>query len=243
MHAGLQCLVHGVKVNHIVGAKKPMRHKFLILLVSALSTGTVLTSSASPGTVPENIQALYRSRPPRTLEGKVEEADLIVRGNATLFGEEKWVLDFFPTTDKAWFGLGNNPPELDSSRSYTLFHRDSRIDVTEVLWPLSLKQITDLVFSCYIVKEDPPSWWAYTNTLGVFFLIKKPSPGKAEWTKLQGYGDWIEPTTNAPSIQSAIMEVKESGRRSKRQPDGAANGSQPIRSETNSTAGAAGSRR
>ncbi len=220
-----------------------MRRKFLILLVSALSTGAALASSGPPGALPENIQASFRPRPPRTLEGKVEEADLIVRGKATLSGEEKRVLDFSPPTDKAWFGLGNNPPELDSSRSFTRFQRELRIDVTEVLWPLSLQRITNLVFSCYFVKQDPSAWWAYTNTPGVFFLIKKPSPGTEEWTKLEGYGDWIEPTTNAPSIQSVIMKVKESGRRSKRQPDGAANGSQPIRSETNSTSGATGSRR
>jgi hypothetical protein len=177
------------------------------------------------------------------LEGKVEEADLIVRGKATLFGEEQRVLHFSPPTDKAWFGLGNNPLPEDSSRAFTLYQRDLRIEVAEVLWPLSLKRITNVVFSCYIVKEDPPSWWAYTNTPGVFFLIKKPSPGKEEWTKLEGYGDWIEPTTNAPSIQSAIRGVKEGNRRSKRQPDGAANGSQPVRSETIQTSSAAGSRR
>ena len=165
-----------------------------------------------------------------------------MRGRATFSGEEKWVLDFFPTTDKAWFGLGNNPLP-DTSRSFTMYQRDLRIDVAEVLWPLSLKRLTNIVFNCYIVKEDPPSWWAYTNTPGIFFLIKKPSAGQEEWTKLEGYGDWIEPATNAPSIQSAIMKVKEISRRSKRQPDGAANRSQPIRAETNSTSPAAGSAR
>ncbi len=217
-----------------------MRHTFIIIVVSALSSGGALASSGPPRALPENIQALFTNRPPGSLEGKVEEADLIVQGKATLSGKEKWVLDSSPPSDKAWMGLGNNPPGLDSSRPFTLFQGGLRIDVTEVLWPVSRKAITNLVFSCYIVKEDPPSSWAYTSTPGVFFLIKKPEGG---WTKLEGYGDWIEPIANGPLIRSAIMKVKESGRRSKRQPDGAASGSQPIPSGTDSASAAAGSRR
>ena len=176
-----------------------MCHESLILLVLPLCTGAALAAGEPPPTLQEEIQALVTGLPPRTLEEKVEEADLIVRGNASLFGEEKEVLRWEGKYNRAFFGLGNDPLPYEP---FVVYQRNLRVDVTEVLWPPSPKGITNIVFGFYIVKKRPPSWWAYTNTPGVFFLTKKDPPDNEEWTKLDGFDDWIEPTTNAPAVQA-----------------------------------------
>jgi len=220
-----------------------MCHESLILLVLPLCTGAALAADGPPRTLQEKLQALFTRLPPRTVEEKVDEADLIVRGNASLFGEEKEALRWEGKYNTAFFGLGNDPLPSLPHEPFVVYQRNLRVDVTEVLWPPSPKGITNIVFGCYIAKNWPPSWCAYTNTPGIFFLTKKDPPDNEEWTKLDRFDDWIEPTTNAPSVQAAITKIRVRGGRPIRQPDGAANGSQPIRSDTNSTSSAAGSRR
>src|SRR2546425_4453847 len=76
----------------------------------------------------------------------------------------------------AFFGLGNDPLPSLPHEPFVVYQRNLRVEVTEVLWPPSLKGITNIVFGCDIAKNWPPSWWAYTNTPGIFFLTKKPPP-------------------------------------------------------------------
>jgi hypothetical protein len=221
---------------------KSILRKSLILVSLALCLRTGLAAGAPPRTVEEQIGAALKPAPPRTLEEKVNDADVIVRGKATLCGEENWVLDFVQT-DKAFFGLGNNPLPDAPYLPYTLYQRKLQVDVTEVLWPPSLKGVTNLIFGCYLVKQWPPSWWAYTNTPGIFFLTKEPSPGKEPWTKLDRYDDWLEPTTNASLVQTAITRIRVRGEKPIRPPNGSATRTQPIPAETNRTSVAAGSGR
>ena len=220
-----------------------MHYKALILLVLALCGGAVLASGGTSPTLQEEIQALYTRLPPRTMQEKVNDADLIVRGNATLIGEEKEALEFV-RTDTAFFGLGNDPLPDSPSLPFVLYQRNLRVAVTEVLSPPSHEGLTNIDFRCYIVKKWPLSWWAYTNTPGIFFLIKGDPGENEEWTKLDRFDDWIEPTTHAPSIRAAITKIKVSSGRPTRQPAGPVpDRSQPIRSDPISTSPAAGSRR
>jgi hypothetical protein len=107
--------------------------------------------------------------------------------------------------------IGERPLPSPPHEPRFLYQQNLRVDVTEVLWPPSPKGITNILFGCYIAKNWPPSWWAYTNTPGIFFLTKKNPRDNKEWTKLGRFDDWIEPTTNAPSVQAAIKEIKVRG--------------------------------
>ena len=126
---------------------------------------------------------------------------------------------------------------------YTLYERKLRVDVAEVLWPPSLNGITNILFGCYIVKKWPPSWWAYTNTPGIFFLRKEYTLDNEEWTRLDRFDDWIQPTTNATSVQAAVTRIKVRGEHLIRQPNGSVDRSQPFGSKTNRMSGTAGSGR
>jgi len=119
---------------------------------------------------------------PRTLDEKVEEASLIVQGTSSLSGEERVAV---------------------RDRAFVLCERNLRVDVSRVLWPPGLAA-TNITFRFYIVKTWPASWWAYTNTPGVFFLIKNPRPENGEWKGLERFGDWMEPATNAPLVAATI---------------------------------------
>jgi hypothetical protein len=122
---------------------------------------------------------------PRTLDEKVQDADLIVRGTATAFGAER----------DAGGGL---------------HERSLRVEVSQVLWPSSYTNTNAIVFRYYIVKAWSRSWWDYTNTAGVFFLIKSKRPETGQWDRLEGFDDWMEPQTNATAIQALITELKKS---------------------------------
>jgi hypothetical protein len=167
------------------------------------------------------VGAVANSWRPRTLDEKVEEASLIVQGTASLAGAEKLAL---------------------KDGAFVLYERNLRVDVSRVLWPPALP-VTNITFRFYIVKTWPASWWAYTNTPGVFFLVHNPKPENGEWKELDRFDDWMEPTTNAPLVTAAIKRIKATGAAVLRQPIGAANRSQPVRSETNQSSAAAGSGR
>jgi hypothetical protein len=220
-----------------------MSHKFLILLFVGLCAEAAQTAGAlPPRTVQEKIQELLTPPPPRTVDQKVNDADRIVGGEVILLGEGKPILHYGPRHDCAWMGLGNDPLPEDPDLPDDLYERKVQVAVTEVLWPAALKGITNIVFEDYMFKKKLPRW-AYTNTAGIFFLTREASPSHGEWTKLERYDDWIESTNSAQSVQAVITKIKADGSRPISQPDGPANGSQPIRSEINSTSGPAGSRR
>jgi hypothetical protein len=127
--------------------------------------------------------AIANSYRPRTLDEKVQDADLIVVGSATAFGAER-------------------------SAGGDLFERDLRIDVKEVLWPPSYTDTNAIVFRYYIVKTWPRSWWDYTNTAGVFFLTKSKRPERGQWDRLERFDDWMEHQTNAPAVRASIQKLK-----------------------------------
>ncbi len=196
-----------------------MRHKFLILVVAALGTTVGVVAAGLPPWLQEQIQTGWKRPPaPLTLEQKVKGADLIVRGKATLFGEEKWVMDFAPVDTSGWI-VGGDPEPADQHAPFTIYERKLQIEVAEVLWPASLNGITNLVLNCYIDKKWPSSWWAYTNTPGVFFLSRGHAPGNKEWTRVDQLDrdDWIEPISNAAAIQAGITTIKARGEQPLRQ--------------------------
>ena len=114
------------------------------------------------------------------------------------------MLDFV-RTDTAYFGLGNDPLADDPYLPYTLYERKLRVDVAEVLWPPSLNGITNILFGCYIVKKWPPSWWAYTNTPGIFFLRKEYTLDNEEWTRLDRFDDWINRQPMPPQFRRRLL--------------------------------------
>jgi hypothetical protein len=102
----------------------------------------------------------------RTLDEKVKEADLIVLGTATAFGDERVAITNFSG--------GSQPPLLldgtnwifpkPAASGVSLYERDLRIDISEVLWPPSATQTNVITFPYYILKSWPESCWNYLNT-------------------------------------------------------------------------------
>jgi hypothetical protein len=121
---------------------------------------------------------------PRTFEEKIKEADLIVLGGATAFGDEVAV-------------------------SGGLFTRNLRVDVKEVIWPPSYKETNAIVFRYYIVKTWPKSWWDYSNTAGIFFLKKNEKPERGQWDRLDRFDDWMEDAMHAPAVRASVKRLKE----------------------------------
>jgi hypothetical protein len=208
-----------------------MRYTLPMLIVGTLFAGSVL-GQGSARAAEQWVEALIDAGHPRTLEQKVLDADLVVRGKATLVGKEiRYEVSGF---------------EARATRSpdpMVVYQQEVRLDVSQVLWPSSLKGITNILFRQNFLKESPAGWWAYTNTPGVFFLTRQRFPQNGAWARLDRFDDWIESTTNQSRVQAAIISLKGSGGRSLRQPEGAANGSQPIRPATDTTSEAAGSHR
>jgi hypothetical protein len=153
------------------------------------------------------ISTLYR---PRTLDEKVKEAELIVVGTATAFGDERVMITNF-------FG-GTQPPLLPDNtnsifpkpadRGVSLYERNLRVNISEVLWPPSASQTNVIIFPYYILKTWPESSWNYSNTPGVFFLIGNKHPEQSEWTMLDRYNDWMEPETNAQLVRASIKKQR-----------------------------------
>jgi len=133
--------------------------------------------------------AFATSYAPRTLDQKVEEADLIVLGTATAIGPER-------VAETTCYGV--------------VYERDLRVDVKEVLWPPSYTGSKEIVFRYQFYKDWSKSWWDYTNTAGVFFLTKTENPEKGQWDRLQRFDDWLEQPTNAPLVSTSIKKLKKS---------------------------------
>ena len=131
--------------------------------------------------------AIANSYRPRTLDEKVKEANLIVLGTATAYGEEHTAV---------------------KDGSFTLYERSLRVEVKEVLWPSSYQDTNAIVFRYYMEKAWPKSWWDYTNTPGVFFLTKSKRPERGQWDRLERFDDWMEHQTNAPVVRALIKMLK-----------------------------------
>jgi hypothetical protein len=142
---------------------------------------------------------------PRTLDQKVKEADLIILGKATAFGDDRVVNTNFSGGTQPLLSQENTNAAL---HGVALYERNLRIDINEVLWPPSASQTNEIIFPYYILKTWPESWWNYSNTPGVFFLVKSKQPERSEWTKLDRYNDWMEPETNTPLVRVSIKKQK-----------------------------------
>src|SRR5215472_4871796 len=88
----------------VVGGKKTMGHKSVILLLATLCAEAVLAAGAPPRTAKDIIQELLSPPPPRNVDDKVNDAGLIVRGEVVLLGEGKPVLYYCPRHKCAWMG-------------------------------------------------------------------------------------------------------------------------------------------
>jgi hypothetical protein len=124
---------------------------------------------------------------PLTLDEKAKEADLIILGTASLFGEECVKSEY---------------------DSFVLYERSLRIAVKEILWPPSFTNKGEIIFPCYIVKTWPDSWWNHTNTAGVFFLAASKNPERGGWQQLGNGNDWIELPTNALAVLFSITRQR-----------------------------------
>ena len=129
------------------------------------------------------LATVYRRR---TLDEKTKEADLIVLGTATLFGEK----------------------EYDSTNVNDQYWQDIRLDVKAVLWPPAATNTSSIVFHSYVYETWPNSWWAYTNTPGVFFLMKGTYKNVGGWDRLPLFDDWMEAPTKAIAVLLSINRQK-----------------------------------
>jgi hypothetical protein len=124
---------------------------------------------------------------PRTLDEKVRDANLIVLGAATAFGDRK--------------------PLVKDSLLH-LYERSLRVKVAAVLWPDGMTDTREIVFRYGIVEAWPKSWWDYTNTPGVFFLTRNIDPTRGKWDRLPQFDDWLESSTNALAVLLSIEKQK-----------------------------------
>ena len=121
---------------------------------------------------------------PRTLDGKTKDADLIVLGRATLFGGKEQMV----TNLQYWQNI--------------------RLDIKAVLWPQTLTNTSSIVFRSFVSENWPNSWWAYTNTPGVFFLVKGTYKNAGGWDRLDRFDDWMEAPTKAITVLLSIDRQK-----------------------------------
>jgi hypothetical protein len=122
--------------------------------------------------------------PPRSLDRKVTAAEVIVLGTATLFGPKD---------------------QVETKVDYV---QNIRVQVKAVLWPQSFTDTSDIVFRYYVHERWPKSWWAYTNTPGVFFLVKGTYNNAGSWDRLPFYDDWIESPTNTLAVLLSVNRQK-----------------------------------
>jgi hypothetical protein len=146
----------------------------------------------------------YRRRTPAE---KVSEAELVVRGVATLEG-----LPLAPT---------EHPVEHSCS-----------IVVLQTLWPTNQPATNTIVIRRLAWNKWPDTWWNYNSHTGVYFFktaktalrevneyMKRRYPngvhklddnyfGTNTWTPLDRFDDWYEPATNATMIQRLVEKEK-----------------------------------
>jgi hypothetical protein len=151
--------------------------------------------------------SIYR---PRTLDEKVKEADLIVLGTATVFGDERVAITNFSGGAQPHLLLDdtNSIFPKPSDRGFSLYERKLRIDIKEILRPHSANNTNMIIFPFYFRKDRPELSRNYLNTPGVFFLVKNKHPERSEWTMLDRYNDWMEPETNAALVRASIKKQK-----------------------------------
>lgn len=128
--------------------------------------------------------AMANSYRPRTLDEKTKEADLIVLGTASLFGAREQLV----TNIEYWQNI--------------------RLDIKAVLWPQTFTNTSRIVFRSFVSETWPGSWWAYTNTPGVFFLVKRSHTNSGDWDRLDQFADWMEPRTKALAVLLSINQQK-----------------------------------
>ena len=124
---------------------------------------------------------------PRTLDEKVNDAQLILLGKATVIG------------DKTPFS---------SDKGISQYERVLRIEVKQVVWPYSYTNKGAIKFQFFISENWPKSWWDYTNAPGIFFLTTNTNPEHGQWDKLPLFDDWMEPTTNALAVLFSVEKNK-----------------------------------
>jgi hypothetical protein len=144
---------------------------------------------------------------PRTVAEKVTDAEMIVRGVATLDG-----LPLEPT---------EHPVE-----------RSCSIVVLQTLWPTNQPGTNIIVVRHYAWTKWPDTWWNYNSQTGVYFFkrtttvlmetreqMKRRDPqglikidnsflGTNTWTPLDRFDDWYEPATNVAAIHRLIESKK-----------------------------------
>jgi hypothetical protein len=142
---------------------------------------------------------------PRTTADKVAEAELIVRGVATLEG-------------------------LPLAETEHPVKRQCRIMVLETLWPTNQLDTNSIVVSHWAWTKWPDTWWNYNSQTGVYFFVRTTTAlketradmksrgnldkigddffGTNVWIGLDRFDDWYEPATSITTIQRLIKESK-----------------------------------
>jgi hypothetical protein len=169
-----------------------MTARTTFLLLACLSVGVLIFADS------------YR---PRTVSEKVIEAELIVRGVATLDGLPLAATD--------------HPVE-----------RSCTVVVLQTLWPTNQPVTNTIVVRHHAWTKWPDTWWNYNSQTGVYFFkrtttvsreirerMKRRDPpglfklddnflGTNTWTPLDRFDDWYEPVTNATVIQRLVEKEK-----------------------------------
>jgi hypothetical protein len=157
--------------------------------------------------IPVGVLVLADSFRPRTVAEKVTDAELIVRGVATLDG-----LPLAPT---------EHPVE-----------RSCSIVVLQTLWPTNQPVTNTITVRHWAWTNWPDTWWNYNSQTGVYFFVrtttalkqarermKRRDPqglikiddsflGTNAWTPLERFDDWYEPATNVVTIHRLIEKKK-----------------------------------
>ena len=118
----------------------------------------------------------------------MNDAVLIVLGKATIVG------------DKKPFSTNDIIPQ---------YERTLNIYVKQVIWPPSYTNKNEPIRFKYFISENwPKSWWDYTNTPGILFLMKNSNPERGQWDRLPLFDDWMEPITNTLAVLLSVEKNK-----------------------------------
>lgn len=120
---------------------------------------------------------------PRTFEQKIQDAQLIVLGTASSFGDKHVV-------------------------SGTVYEENVSIEVKDVIWPPSFTNRNPVVFPLVVTGHWGKPLSTYSNFPGIFFLTRSQEPAHRKWDRLGTRDDWIEPLSNALPVLLSLQKLK-----------------------------------
>lgn len=150
---------------------------------------------------------------PRTTEEKIQEAELIVYGKASL-------------------------TKLPLENSDGPVKMECRIVILEQIWPSETKTKKEIVVNRWVWRQWPKTWWDYNSTTGIYFLKKTSTAvqearkrqsleakydatlrehmleipddfyGNNEWIGLERMDDWYEPETKKKIVLELVKSKK-----------------------------------